>query len=184
MVGATYLDEEELVARAVQRDGEAFGRLYERYYDRVYTYIYYRIRPEAEASDLAAQVFLNAWRAIERYQPTGAPLLAWLLRIAHNLVTDHHRRRRDSVTLDFDIEDRRSDYSPEALTERMMTKEELHRALRRLPEEHQQVLLLRFVEGLGHSEVARLLGKSEGAVRTIQYRALLGLRGKLEAAPA
>ena len=69
------------------------------------------------------------------------------------------------VTLDFDLEDRRSDYNPEALTERVMTKEELHRALRRLPEEHQQVLLLRFVEGLGHSEVARLLGKSEGAVQ-------------------
>jgi RNA polymerase sigma-70 factor (ECF subfamily) len=184
MVDTTSIEDEALIERATRRDRDAFGRLYERYFDRVYTYLYYRTRSDADAADLAAQAFLNAWKAIDRYQPTGAPLLAWLLRIAHNLVTDHHRRRRDAVTLDFDIMDNRSESDPAALTEQVMTKEALHRAIRRLPEEQQQVLLLRFVQGLGHAEVANLIGKSEGAVRTIQYRALIGLRLKLEAASA
>src|SRR5216684_6449544 len=83
-------EEQRLVSRATRRDSAAFGVLYESHLDRVYRYIYYRVGSTAEAEDLSEQVFLKAWEAIERYEPRGVPFIAWLYRLAHNLVVDHY----------------------------------------------------------------------------------------------
>jgi RNA polymerase sigma-70 factor (ECF subfamily) len=97
----TEVDEESrLVLRAVQRDSAAFGLLYESHLDRIYRYIFYRVGSTGEAEDLTEIVFLKAWEAIDRYQPRGVPFVAWLYRLAHNLVVDSYRSRRPSVPLD------------------------------------------------------------------------------------
>src|SRR5579875_380601 len=168
-------DEDRLVARAIQRDQAAFARLYEAYLDRIYRYIYYRVASTAEAEDLTEQVFLKAWEVIDRYEPRGAPFAAWLYRLAHNLIVDYYRSKRATTSLD----DVRETEEPGAdvvdLVEETLEIEELRTAIRRLSPEHQQLIALRFVEGLSHAEVAQIIGKSEGATRVIQHRALQAL---------
>src|SRR5439155_10717156 len=93
-------DEAYLVARAVERDAAAFGRLYEAYLDRIFRYVYFRVGSTSDAEDLTEQVFLKAWEAIDRYQPRGTPFTAWLYRLAHNLVIDYYRSRRPTTPLE------------------------------------------------------------------------------------
>ncbi len=175
--------------RAAQAgDAEAFAALYERYVDRLYRYIYYRVGNRTEAEDLTEQVFLKAWEAIRRYEERGVPFGAWLFRLAHNLVIDHYRTTRPTQSLEATGGPTPAD--PDRLLSLRLELADLQQALARLPEEQQAVIILRFLEGLSHQEVARLLGKSEGAVRVIQHRALAALarllggvrnRGNIEA---
>src|SRR5476649_134051 len=98
---ASDLEEESrLVLRAVKRDSAAFGLLYESHLDRIYRYVFYRVGTPSDSEDLTEIVFLKAWEAIDRYQPRGVPFVAWLYRLAHNLVVDRYRSRRSSVPLD------------------------------------------------------------------------------------
>ena len=168
-------DEARLVTRAVQRDSEAFGQLYEQSLQRIYRYVFYRVNSVSEAEDLTEQVFLKAWEAIDRYEQRGVPFLAWLYRLAHNLVVDHYRAQRQLVPLDDVRETEESSEDIEASVEAQLDAEELRLALRCLSPEHQQLITLRFVEGLSHAEVAQIVGKSEGATRVVQYRALQAL---------
>ena len=95
------LDEERmLVLRAAKHDPEAFARLYDRFVDKIYKYIYYKVGAKSDAEDLTAQVFLKAWEAIGKYRVTERPFSAWLYRIAHNLVVDHFRTKRDAVPIE------------------------------------------------------------------------------------
>lgn len=165
--------EAELVQRAIQRDAAAFGELYSTYLNKVYRYIYYKVGNATEAEDLTEQVFLQAWEAIDRYRQQGAPFAAWLFRLAHNRVIDYHRTKKSHAPLDPSLEDSRP--GPEEIVARRLDVQNLKQALKRLTEEQQQVILLRFVEGMSHAEVGAIIGKSEGAVRSIQYRALLAL---------
>src|SRR4051812_24008500 len=93
-------EEQRLVSRATRRDAAAFGLLYESHLDRVYRYVYYRVGSTAEAEDLTEQVFLKAWEAIGRYEARGVPFIAWLYRLAHNLVIDHYRAKRPTMPLE------------------------------------------------------------------------------------
>lgn len=165
--------EAELVQRAIQRDAAAFGELYSVYLNKVYRYIYYKVGNATEAEDLTEQVFLQAWEAIDRYRQQGAPFAAWLFRLAHNRVIDYHRTKKSHAPLDPSLEDSRP--GPEEVVARRLDVQNLKQALKRLTEEQQQVILLRFVEGMSHAEVGAIIGKGEGAVRSIQYRALLAL---------
>ncbi|HST90447.1 MAG TPA: sigma-70 family RNA polymerase sigma factor [Ktedonobacterales bacterium] len=172
--------EAALVERAIRRDAEAFGALYDRYFDRVYRYARLRVGNAADAEDVAAAVFLSAWRAIDRFSPKhDASFAGWLFRLAHNAVVDRYRRARDDVSLD--AEAPRSEEvtllaNPESLLEWRLTVDELRHALAQLTEGQREVVLLRFVEGLSAREVGDILGKQEGTVRGMQFRAIEALR--------
>lgn len=173
-------DEAGLVARAIQRDSDAFGQLYESCLDRIYRYVYYRVNSTTEAEDLTEQVFLKAWEAIDRYEQRGVPFLAWLYRLAHNLVVDHYRSQRQMVPLDELRETEEASEDIEASVHAQLDAEEVQAAIHRLSPEHQQLITLRFVEGMSHAEVAQIVGKSEGATRVVQYRALQALARALD----
>ncbi len=172
--------EENLIERA-KTNAEAFGALYERYVDRVYSYIYYRIGDTHEAEDLTARVFYRALGHIGDYRQRGAPFAAWLYRIAHNLVANWHRdqSRRHLVRLDDlgglpergDGPGRQVEQDEEART--------LLAAIRTLPAERQQVLILKFADELSNAEIARIMGRSEGAIKSLYHRTLLALRDDL-----
>ncbi len=167
-------DEAQLVRRAVARDADAFGGLYELYIDRIGRYIFYKIGSREEAEDLTEQVFLKAWENIHTFRGEPSAFPVWLFRLAHNLVIDYHRTRRETAALHEFIEDERP--LPEEEVGARLDSEMLRRAITRLTPEQQQVVILRFVEGLPHAQVAAIMGKNEVAVRGIQYRAIVALQ--------
>lgn len=171
-------DEARWVERATAGDFDAFAALYARHLDAIYRYIYYRTGDVRDAEDLTEQVFLKAWQAMARYQPLGSSFCHWLYRISHNVVVDHHRRAKRVVNEELKTDDLPPDGAEWSLLDAVISAEEsaaLAAAIVRLPEDHQQVILLRFIEGLGHAEIAQILNKSEVACRGIQYRALAAL---------
>ncbi len=181
------MDEKELIERA-KTDKEAFGQLYERYVDRIYNYVYYRIGNVADAEDLTAKIFVRAMRHIPNYQDQGVPFSAWLYRIAHNLVANWHRdrSRRQIIALDDIVQWHSSGESPEFFAELMEDKERLAQAVRRLPADRQELLTLKFVERLPNAEIGDIMGRSEGAIKSLYHRTLMALREDLhrDMAPA
>jgi len=179
------LDNERLLAsRASQGDRDAYAELYQRYVDKIFRYIYYKVGLRAETEDLTSQTFMKAWDAIGDYEWRNHPFGAWLFRIAHNLVVDHHRSRRDLVSLSdatpqLEQKASRDDLRPERVLSEMITSERVRHAIGRLTEEQQQVLILRFFEGMSTGEVSDLMGKRRGAIRGLQFRALSALRDLL-----
>ena len=169
-------EERRLVLRAVERDQEAFADLYDRHVVRVYRHIYYLVNDAREAEDLTAQSFLKAWEAIDRYKERGAPFVAWLLRIAHNLTISFLRSKRDHSELDEGFVDQKRRGNPEESLEQASDERSVRDAVLRLRDEQRQVIMLRFVEELDYTEVAAMIGKSVPAVRVIQHRALGNLR--------
>lgn len=169
-----------LVERAIARDREAFGALYDLYFDRIYRYALLKVSDPAEAEDLAATVFLNAWRGIGHFVSRGPGAFgAWLFRLAHNALVDRYRHLRDAAPLD-EVEERdlpadgRDD--PASVLDWSLTVEELRRALGMLTDEQREVVLLRFVGELSAREVGERMGKQEGTVRGLQFRAIEALR--------
>ena len=169
-------NEEALVRRAADGDAEAFGDLYVRHLEQIYRYVFYKIGDEGKAEDLTEEVFLSAWEAIDEYEPQGHPFSSWLYRIAHNAVVDHYRTEKDESPLDSVAFTPAADgLGPE---ETLLKKRELSRLVRgvaRLSDEKQELIILRFVEGLPHAQVAEILNKTEGACRVMQHRALAEL---------
>ena len=175
--------EAHLITRAMHRDREAFSKLYMLYFDRVYRYARLKLGSVSDAEDVTAAVFLNAWRMIDRFSPQDdTSFAAWLFRLAHNALIDRYRRTRDAVSLDRArplLFDPQIIPGPDALIEWRMTLDELRIALQALTEEQREVIILRFVEGLTAREVGAIMGKQEGAVRGMQFRALETLRRAL-----
>lgn len=171
--------ESQLIARAVRGDAEAFGDLYEAHLEAIYNYIYYRISNAQDAEDLTEAVFLKAWQAMGGFETRDVPFKAWLYRIAHNLVIDYYRTRKELESLDGQrpLTDHRP-HPEESVQSREMATH-VARSLQQLPPLHQDVLLLRFVEGLSHAETAEALERTEGAVRVLQHRALKALQALL-----
>lgn len=174
--GPAREEERLLVERAISRNAEAFAELYDRHVVRVYRHIYYLVNDSREAEDLTAQTFLKAWEAIDRYKERGAPIVAWLLRIAHNLTISYLRSKRDHSILDEAFIDQKLHRNPEDALAQSNDEESVRRAILNLREEQRQVIILRFVEELDYRQVAALIGKSVPAVRVIQHRALGNLR--------
>ena len=175
------MDEATLVERA-KSDKEAFGQLYERYVDKIYNYIYYRTGNEADAEDLTARVFFRALQHIEGYEDRGYPFSAWLYRIAHNLVANWHRdRSRHQVISLEDLSYWKTNRDgPEAVAELTDDKEALLAAIRRLPADRQELLILKFVEKLTNAEIGAIMERSEGAIKSLYYRTLVALRKDLK----
>ncbi len=173
---ANVNEERALVQRAIRHDREAFAQLYDRFVDKIFRYIYYKVGTRAEAEDLTAQVFMKAWEAIGHYKWMDRPFAAWLYRIAHNIVVDYFRTRRDVSSLDeMPFIEEENAATLEELTQRHMTADVLRRAITRLTQDQQRVIILRFLEGYSTEQVAQILDKQPGAVRTLQHRALAGL---------
>lgn len=172
MTFVQWSDEQELVRRAQQRDGEAFTELYRRHVDAIFRYVLLRVGDEAIAEDLTSEVFVRALEAIAGYEERGAPFAAWLYRIANARVIDHWRQaQRAHVSLDAEA----ANILVELPAGDVMTYKQLAEALRHLTSEQQEVIILKFVEGYRAAEIARLTGRSEGAVKSLQHRALVSL---------
>lgn len=174
------VDELELVRRAAT-DPDAFGELYERHVRRIYNYIYYRTGDHHDAEDLTARVFQRALRHVGAFQDKGVPFTAWLYRIAHNLVANWHRdrSRRPVLPLEDHLAASAISSHPETLA---LAEEEgalLLEAVRRLPAERQQLLILKFVEHLSNAEIGGIMGRSEGAIKSLYHRTLASLRDEL-----
>lgn len=165
-------EEGHLVHQAQSGDSEAFAQLYDAYLERVYRYVFFRVSDDQTAEDLCSQVFLKAWEGLERYQKNGSPFVAWLYTIAHNLVIDHYRTRKESVGLDEIVPLASEDESLDEQVGASFDLQIMREVLEFLNEEQQQVLTLRFIAELSTEEIAKAMGKREGAVRALQMRAL------------
>ena len=178
------LDDRELVALA-KEDAEAFGELYARYVKKMYSYVYHRTGNRQDAEDLTAKVFSRAYAHIGKYVERGVPVQAWLYRIAHNLVANWHRdqSRRKIIALDDYVARSLQSEAPERLAEDQEERDQLLAAVRRLPEDRQQLLLLKFIEQLPNEEIGEIMGRTEGAVKSLYHRTLLALREDMQRGP-
>lgn len=169
----------DVISRAVRRDENAFAEIYTAQSPQVFRYIYYLTGNYQEADDLTSEVFLKAWQAIHRYEDRGFPISSWLVRIAHNLTMKQLKRRRPRISLD-DIELRADErYSPHSVFTAGVEAETVRRAVLQLPDIQRQVIICRFIEHMSYEEVEAVVGKSAGAVRVIQHRAIQRLREAL-----
>ncbi len=173
------IDERDLVRRAQRGEREAFAALYDRHYQAIFNYFYYRLGDQTKAEDLTADLFVRMVEKIDRYRDRGRPFLAWLYTIARNLLTDYYRRQRgQEVPLDdLPLSDGKS---PTDEVERRLAVDCLRLALRHLTDVQQQVIIHRFLEKQPIAGVAALLGKTEGAIKALQHRALAALRRAIE----
>jgi len=176
------LTDDSVLERAAHGDTEAFSVLYERYVKRIYNYIYYRTGNTFDAEDLTAKVFFRAFGHINTYRNMGVPFSAWLYRISHNLVANWHRdnSRRQEVPLDDHSNFFPKTDHPEMALEKNQETELLLLVIRKLPAERQQLLILKFVEHLSNAEVAVIMSRSEGAIKSLYHRTLLSLRDEIE----
>lgn len=163
-------------------DRDAFATLYEQFIDQIYRYVYFRVDQE-DAEDLVETVFLKAWERIEKYTNTGSTFSSWLFRIAHNLVVDHYRAQKlnrsvEAITEEY--QEYRAEYHPKITTERTIDGELLKKGLNKLKDDYQQFLVLKYINELSNRDISQMLGKSEGSLRILQYRALRALRSVLQ----
>jgi RNA polymerase sigma-70 factor (ECF subfamily) len=170
----------ELVQRAQAGNADAFGELYDRYVDTVFRYISYRVGSRQVAEDLTSETFLRALRRIGSFTWQGRDVGAWFVTIARNLVADHYKssRYRLEVTTDDVTESgARLDAadSPEGAVLESMTNKVLLEAVRQLNAEQQECIALRFLQGLSVAETAKVMGKNDGAIKALQYRAVRSL---------
>lgn len=168
----------ELVRKAQKGEVDAFGQLYERHVQSVFRFIYSHIDNHSDAEDLTEEVFLRVWRALSRYRERGVPFIAFLIRIARNVVIDYYRStKRENLNLP--LEDTVVAGSKAKLDENIIQSQEsseVRTMLANLKDEYRMVLVLRFINEMSPDEIAEVMGKSSGAVRVIQHRALVALR--------
>lgn len=169
-------DEQGLVRQAQQGDKDAFAELYEAYFDKIYRYVVLKISNKAEAEDMTQQVFLKAYQSIGSFKWKGVPFSAWLFRIAHNQMVDFVRKQSKRPTVHLEESMVSSDDNPLQTVERRFDIERLRLATRQLTAAQQEVISLRFAGGLAIAEVARTMGKSEGAIKALQHSAVAALR--------
>lgn len=172
---------EKLVVLSQSGDQEAFARIYDLYIDPVYRYVYYRVN-SAEAEDLVETVFLKVWENIRQYRPKQRSFSAWIFRIAHNLVVDHYRSFKDRAfdEIDPQLPDQSRQHNPIKNTQNTLNNEVLKKALAKLKEQYREIILYKFINELSNTEIAGILGRSEGSLRILQFRALKALKKELE----
>lgn len=176
-------DQARLIQMAQQGDAEACAALYDRHYDAVYRYCYYRVREVALAQDLTGEVFVRMVEKLDTFRIHGRPLIAWLYTIARNLIADAYRQSNKAVHVpleDAEVHGNNGDGEPVRSTARRLEAECLAAAMRHLTEEQRRVILLKFMEGYRNGQIANALGKTEGAVKALQHRALRSLRRAIE----
>lgn len=166
-----------LVDLATQGDTEAFGQLYDHYVSGIYRFVYYRVGSAQLAEDLTSETFVRGLRAVQRFSWQGKDFGAWLTTIARNLIADHYKssRSRLEIVSDSVPEPARTAPSPEEEVLGQISNELLFEAVNRLPTEQRDCVLMRFIQGLTIAQTAAALGRSEGAVKQLQLRAVRGL---------
>ncbi len=169
-------DEQGLVQQAQQHNQEAFAQLYEMYFDKIYRYVALKIGNQVEAEDMTQQVFLNALHSISSSKWRQVPFSAWLFRIAHNQVVDYLRKKTRRPTVSLNETLIVSDSNPQRTAEHKMSIEQLVLASRQLTPAQREVISLRFAGELPIAQVAKIMGKSEGAVKALQHSAIVALR--------
>ena len=176
------LDEEKQYIKEAKRGNKkAFGLLYDHYLPKIYRFIFLKVTNKAEAEDLVHEVFLSAWQNIHNYRYEGFPLSSWLYQIAKNAVIDFYRTSKRNLQIEMVDENLLKINSRDS--ENLDTNLELEKikmVISSLKPDYQDVLIMRFVEDLSHEEIAAAIGKSEGAVRLIQHRAIQELKSIYE----
>lgn len=171
---------EELVLRSQKGDSEAFSKLYDEYFAPMYRYIFYKVN-HSETDDILETLFLKAWENIKSYKKRkNVSFKSWLFRIAHNLVVDHYRLSRTHQELDPRLRDTKRDSDPVDCAARSLNNESLKSALSKLKKKYRDIIILKFINELENEEIARILKKSEGSVRILQFRALKALKEQFE----
>lgn len=175
------VEEKRLIQQAQNGSEESFAQLYREYVQRIYRYIYYRVRNEQLAEDLCSDVFTKVIEGLPDYEDRGKPFIAWLYRIAHARVVDHYRRqdRRPTAT---NVDDANLSITPDmdAQLVRSHASKVLMKGIETLTVDQQQVIILRFIEGLPIETVAQQLGKKGNAIKALQFRAVRSLASYLE----
>jgi RNA polymerase sigma-70 factor (ECF subfamily) len=178
----TTQSQDQLLERARAYDLAALAEVYDQYESKIFSYVYHRVGNAAVAQDLTSQVFLRVLEAIQNERAWRSSFSGWLYRIAHNLVIDHYRRQGRATQVDLDdlpsLVAKTED--PERAAERALMMDGLRSAINRLTEEQAQVVSLRFLEGLSIAETADAMDKTEGAIKALQYRAVMSLRRMME----
>ncbi len=172
---------ENAVELARTGDPDAFSYLYSQNVSRIYNYIFYRVGSEDDAEDITSRVFYRAFGHIKNYEEKGIPFSAWLYRIAHNLIANWHRdrQRRKEVSLDEQPEIPQRLDLPEAVVEKNQETELLLKGIRRIAPDRQQLILLKYLEDLSNAEIAQIMGRTEGAIKSLYHRALIALKDEM-----
>lgn len=179
--GSRKRDKElDLIRRAQQGDKQAIGELYRLHVDVIYRYVWTRVRDDSVAEDLTAQVFLKALEGLPTYQPSGKPFLAWLYRIAYARIVDHWRKQERRVEVPLDEAWPTGEPRPQDLLEYEADWVTAIDLLAQLTDDQQDVVILRFIGEMSLADVAETLGKTVGATKAVQYRALATLARLLE----
>lgn len=178
---AVHHDEAQIIKQAQAGDREAFAVLHDRHWEAIYNYVYYRVNSAAEAEDITSEVFVRMVEKIDRYQRKGKPFLAWLYTIARNIVIDFYRSNERTPTLEpLDENLATNDNDPAEAANRSLIVNCLRRALRRLTELQRDVIVGKFIEGRTNKDLAAVLGRTIGAIKSIQHRALASLHKAIE----
>jgi RNA polymerase sigma-70 factor (ECF subfamily) len=171
---------EKLVELSQEGDANAFAQIYDFLVQPIYRYIYFKV-DKSEALDLTEALFLKAWENIQSYKKEkSGSFSAWLFRIAHNLVVDHYRLRKEFVPLDYTMADEKKDSDPVFLLERQLSHEFLREAIAKINKKYQQIIILKYINELDNEIIAKIMKKSEGSIRILKFRALKALKRALE----
>ncbi|HET9476248.1 MAG TPA: sigma-70 family RNA polymerase sigma factor [Dehalococcoidia bacterium] len=166
----------EIVRRAQSFDEDALKSLYETYYPKIYGYAFLQMGDVQAAEDLASDVMLKMIESIKSYQFKGLPFGAWMFRIARNRLIDLHRRRKRRGEVDLSETLAGTLASPLSMAERALERGQLQVAMKHLTDEQRQVIVLKFIQGFDNRSIGRIMGRSEGAIKSLQHRALHALR--------
>ena len=174
-------EEESLIQKAKEGDGNAFGELYDAYQPRIYRFVFLKTGGKQDAEDITHQVFLSAWQNMGKYEFQGFPFSSWLYRIASNAVIDHYRTKRDHRDIETISEEIVAEMPDlETKLDTALELKVVRAALQKLEDDQQSVLLMKFVDELSNKEIAEALGKNEGTIRVIQHRALKQLKKQID----
>lgn len=171
---------EKLVVESQRGNSDAFGKLYDLFVDMIFRYMHYRVGKQ-DSEDLTELVFLKTWEHIRKYRREAGTFSSWIFRIAHNIVVDHYRANQfQNVELTENIQDYRSLANTVERTHRILDQEVLALAMKELKDHYRQILILKYMNDLSNEEIGSVMGKSQAALRILQFRALRSLRRILE----
>lgn len=173
-------EEFSIIERARNGEPEAFGLLYDRYQPQIYRFVYIKVGTREDAEDATHQTFLNAWKHIGNYRSMGFPFSSWLYQIARNEVIDYYRTRKPNISVGDEEEAIPDVHDLAHTTDDRIVWEQVGHAIRTLKPEYQDVVVMRFVEELSVHETAEAMGRSEGAIKLLQHRAIKALKKILD----
>ncbi len=172
--------DERILIEEAKRDRRRFGELYELHFERVYAFIGRRVQDRGTVQDLTADVFRKALEGLDRFEWRGVPFAVWLFRIARNTIANH-RQRAARETAGADMEVKEASESTAAVSGPVEDRAAVYRFVRELPDDQRRVIEMRFAEEKGIREIADAMGRTEGAVKQLQYRAMQSLRERMGA---